>query len=108
MYTTANAVRLVVRAATWTQGAPGAPCYCYSHDTATVAQLVDLGVLVHNVRDVRGLSVCNIEITDVGRVVFRELQRKFEELLHTAAKAQDEQLRLRRQRTLNLDRTHDR
>lgn len=108
MYTTAEAVRLVVRASTYRE----VPCYCYidEHQRALVATLVEIGIFEHHVADLGSdLVKHRLVLTDLGVFVFDQLQRHFEELLHKARTAADERARLQRQRDLPLGgRTNDR
>ena len=94
MYTTAEAVLLLVRAGVYGKAT------VFDGDRGTVAVLLDLGVVEHHVRQERGISFEHIELTDVGRIVWREIQRDFELQLSRVRLAHDERLRLRRQRSL--------
>lgn len=93
MYTTAEAVRLLVRAALASDGR--APVL--EPEFQVVSTLVDLNVVTHCckrhasrwMQDGEGYVEHWIELTDVGRTVWRELQREFEALLALCRAADD-------------------
>lgn len=110
MYTTAEAVSLLVRAALSSAGVTVWP-----EQLPTVATLVELGIATHHVKQTRDphnreatLTMQWIELTPIGLVIWREIQVGFEELCSKARKASDERHRRINQRSLPLQGRDDR